>query len=130
VRGAPAAEPLLWTKLAVNAAINPLSAILGLPNGELLRLPGARAQLIAAAAEVGVVAQAAGIALPVDPVARALQVAEATAPNRSSMLQDVEAGRRTEIEAITGAVVARAEALGVPVPVNRELLAQVRALGR
>lgn len=129
VRGAPAAEPLLWAKLAVNAAINPLTALLGVPNGELLRRPFARAFLEAAAAEVGAVAMAAGISLPVDPVLQALQVAASTAANRSSMLQDLEAGRRTEIEAINGAVVARAEALCVPVPVNRTLLEAIRSAG-
>jgi 2-dehydropantoate 2-reductase len=127
-RAAPAAAPLLWAKLAVNAAINPLTAILRVPNGELLRRPEARAMLEEAAAEVGAVAAAAGIQLGVDPVLRALQVAEQTAANRSSMLQDVEAGRPTEIEAITGAVVERAERFGVPVPINRRLLGFVRSM--
>lgn len=128
-RGAPAAEPLLWAKLAVNAAINPLTALISVPNGELLRRPFARAFLEAAATEVGAVAKAAGIALPVDPVLLALQVATATAANRSSMLQDLQARRQTEIEAINGAVIARAEALGVPVPVNRMLLEAIRSVG-
>jgi 2-dehydropantoate 2-reductase len=121
-------RPLLWAKLAVNCGINALTAILRVPNGELLVRPGARPLMEAAAREAAAVAAAEGIALPEDPVERVIAVARATAENRSSMLQDVERGRRTEVEAINGAVARRGEALGVPTPVNRTLADLVRGI--
>ncbi len=121
-------RPLLWEKLAVNCGINALTAILRVPNGELLRRPGARRVMEAAAREVGAVARAEGVALAADPVERTLAVAEATAANRSSMLQDVERRRRTEVDAINGAVAARGARLGVPTPVNAALADLVRSL--
>jgi len=57
-----------------------------------------------------------------------VRVAEATGSNRSSMLQDVDRGRRTEIDALNGAVVRLAEKLGVETPVNRALTALVKGL--
>jgi len=125
---APDPRPLIWAKLAVNCGINALTAILRVPNGELLGRPGARRLMEAAAAEAGAVAAAAGITLAEDPVERVLQVARATAANRSSMLQDVERGRRTEVDAINGAVAERGRALGVPAPVNAALFDLVRSL--
>lgn len=119
---------LLWSKLAVNAAINPLTALLGVPNGALLELDGARELMQRAAREAGQVACALGVRLPEDPVERALAVARATAANRSSMLQDLERGRPTEIEAINGAVVAHGHRLGVPTPVNESLTLLIRAV--
>ncbi len=118
----------LWRKLAVNCAINPLTALLSVPNGELLARPGARATLAAAAREVGQVAAALGIDIGADPAALAVEVARNTAANRSSMLQDVERGAPTEVDAITGAVVRHGRRLGVPTPVNADLWRRVRAL--
>jgi 2-dehydropantoate 2-reductase len=121
-------RPLLWAKLAVNCAINPLTALLRVPNGELLVRPGARRLMEAAAQEVGAVAAAAGVPLPEEPVAAALRVAAATAANRSSMLQDVERGRPTEVDAINGAVARYGTSLGMPAPVNAALADLVRSL--
>lgn len=123
-------EAVAWLKLAVNCAINPLAALHGLPNGGLLADPALCAQLVDAAREVGDVAAARGVALGSDPAAFALEVARRTAANRSSMLQDIERGVPTEIEAINGAVVREGERLGVSTPVNARLLAAVRALER
>ncbi len=120
----------LWRKLAVNCAINPLTALLGVPNGALLARPDARATMAAAAREVGHVAAALGIDLGVDPEALAVEVARRTAANRSSMLQDVARGAPTEIDAINGAVVRHGRRLGVPTPVNADLWRRVRALER
>jgi 2-dehydropantoate 2-reductase len=119
-------ERFVWRKLAVNCAINPLSAVLGLPNGALLESPDSRERLVAAAREVGAVAAAKGIELGADPVELAIEVARRTAANRSSMLQDLDRGRPTEIEAISGALVREARRSGVAVPVNEALFAQVR----
>ncbi len=120
-------ERLMWRKLAVNCAINPLSALLAVPNGALLHRPEPRATLVAAAREVGAVAAAKGIDPGADPAELAVEVARQTATNRSSMLQDVERGVPTEIDAINGAVVREGRRLGVPTPVNEALWHHVRA---
>ncbi len=120
---------LVWGKLAVNAAINPLTALLRVPNGVLLESEQARSLLADAAREVAAVAAAKGITLPfADPAAQAEAVAERTAANRSSMLQDVLRGVETEIEAICGAVAREGAALGVETPVNATLYRLVRAV--
>lgn len=119
---------LAWGKLAVNAGINPLTALLEVPNGELLERPAAQRVMRRAALEVQAVAAAQGIELPtVDPAATAFEVAASTATNRSSMLQDLERGAPTEIEAICGAVVERGSQLGVETPVNWALWQLVAA---
>jgi 2-dehydropantoate 2-reductase len=126
---AEAAEGLLWGKLAVNCGINPLTALLRVPNGELLRRPQAQALMEAAAAECARVAQAKGIALPdTDAAAQARLVAEHTAGNRSSMFQDILRGAPTEVDAINGAVAQAGAALGVSTPINETLWRLVRAL--
>ncbi len=100
------AQSLVWGKLVINAAINPLTALLQVPNGELLERPSAREMMRTLAEEVARVAAAEKIRLPFpDPVAVAEEVARKTAANYSSMLQDVLRGAPTEIDAICGAVV-------------------------
>ncbi len=121
-------EPIAWTKLAANCAINPLTALHRCANGALLEDPQLRDALERAAREVGAVARARGIALPRDPAVAAIEICRATAGNRSSMLQDVERGAPTEIDALSGAVAAEGRRLGVPTPVNDQLFAAVRAL--
>jgi 2-dehydropantoate 2-reductase len=118
----------LWRKLAANCAINPLTALLQVPNGALLEDPRTKARLMAAAREVGAVSAARGLDLGADAGRLAVEVAERTAANRSSMLQDVSRGAPTEIDALCGAVSSEGRRLGVPTPVNDELLAAVRAL--
>lgn len=121
--------PWLWAKLVINVAINPVSALLGAPNGRLPLLPGVEGVMRAALDEACAVASASGVDLPfTDPWERVLSVVRATAANRSSMLQDVERGRPTEIEAICGEVRRRGAPLGVPTPVNSCLAALVSAL--
>jgi 2-dehydropantoate 2-reductase len=120
-------EAVLWEKLMVNVGINPLTALLQVPNGALLELPYAWEIALAAATEAQAVAQAAGLNLRGDPAERLRQVCLATAANRSSMLQDMLAGRPTEIEALNAQVVARGRALGLPTPINDLLTRLVRA---
>ena len=121
---------MIWNKLIVSAAINPLSAVLGVENGRLLTDRGALETLRRLALEAASVARAMGISSPacLDPVREVERVCRGTAHNVSSMLQDVRNGRRTEIEAITGMMVKEARAAGVAVPANEQLLAQVRKL--
>ncbi|MEJ2671423.1 MAG: 2-dehydropantoate 2-reductase [Deltaproteobacteria bacterium] len=109
---------VLWEKLVINVGINPLTALLRVPNGALLELPQAWEVAVAAATEAQAVAAAAGLNLRGDPAARLRQVCRATAANRSSMLQDILAGRPTEIEALNAQVSRRGRALGRPTPVN------------
>jgi 2-dehydropantoate 2-reductase len=123
----PNIEAVLWRKLVVNSAINPLSALRSVPNGALVENPEWRALLEQAAREAAAVAAARGIDLGDDPVGAALEVARGTAANRSSMLQDLERGAPTEIDAINGVVVREGARLGVPTPVNRRLIDQIRA---
>lgn len=120
-------DGLLWGKLVVNAAINPLTALLNIPNGQLLDT-AARRQLVASAAhEVARVAAAQGIVLPfTDAAEQAFQVCRATAANHSSMLQDIQRGALTEIDAISGAVVRFGRQMGLPTPVNEMLFTLVK----
>lgn len=119
---------LAWSKLVVNAAINPLTAILGVPNGELLMRPSARTLSAELASEVAAVAAAQDIELTFDdPVAAAEAVAERTTANRSSMLQDVQRGAPTEIDAICGAVVRAGLEVDVPAPINAAMWNLVKA---
>jgi 2-dehydropantoate 2-reductase len=117
----------LWEKLVINVGINPLTALLRVPNGALLELPHAWEVAVAAAVEAQAVARAARFNLSGDPEARLRQVCTATAANRSSMLQDILAGRPTEIEALNAQVANRGRALGLPTPVNDLLTRLMRA---
>jgi 2-dehydropantoate 2-reductase len=121
----PDVDRLLWRKLVVNCAINPLSALAGCSNGDLVARPDLRRAMADAAREAGAVATAVGIELGADPVELVLAVAQQTATNRSSMLQDVERGARTEIDALNGALVREARRVGVPAPVNETLWRRV-----
>ena len=115
-------------KLLVNVAINPLAAIFRVPNGALLAPPH-RVLLDALVTEAWPVLRAAGLLLDeVSARERVIAVATATAANRASMLQDVLAGRRTEIDAITGALLALAEGQGVELPTHRAVFTRVTQL--
>ncbi len=115
-----------WEKLAVSAAINPVSALLDVPNGAVWSRPAARAVALAAAAEVHAVARARGVEVDA-PEARVEAVCRATAGNTSSMRADLQRGRRSEIDAICGAVVAAGAEAGVATPVNATLAGLVTA---
>lgn len=117
----------IWAKLVSNVAINPITALTGLHNGEILDDPEMVALAEQAIAETVAVMHAAGVPPGVDDFYKhARRVMEMTRPNVSSMLQDIRRGRRTEIDAINGAVVRLGMDLGVQVPVNRMLTAMVK----
>jgi 2-dehydropantoate 2-reductase len=125
----PEADSLVWGKLAINAAINPLTALLRIPNGELLARPSARSLMAAAAREAAAVATALGVRLAYpDPAAAVEAVARLTAANHSSMLQDVLRGAPTENDAICGPAVEAGERCGVSTPVLRTLGLLIKAL--
>lgn len=122
-------QSLIWGKLVINAAINPLTALLRVKNGELLERPFAHEVMKALARETAQVAHAEDINLPFDdPIAKAEDVARRTAANTSSMLQDVLRGAPTEIDAICGAVVRIAEKHKIGAPVNLTCWQLVNAL--
>jgi len=119
--------PVVWGKLLVNAAINPVAALAGAENGAVAERPSLRALARAIAEEGEAAARAAGVTLPYPSAVEAvLDTARRTADNRCSMLQDLEAGRPTEIEYLNGAIVRVAEDRGVVVPANRAVAALVR----
>jgi len=114
------ADALVWGKLVINAAINPLTALLRVPNGELLYRPAAHMMMGLLAKEAAAVATAQGIHLPFENAVRAAEdVARKTASNHSSMFQDMRRGAPTEIDAICGAITQAGEKLGISTPVNR-----------
>jgi 2-dehydropantoate 2-reductase len=80
-------------------------------------------------AEAAAVARARGITLPLaDPLAHTEHICRVSAANHSSMLQDIEHGRPTEIDAINGVIVSEGGRLGVPVPLNEAVWRLVRGL--
>ena len=131
--GALVAE--LWAKVLYNAALNPLGALLGVPYGELPADRDTRMIMDAVIEEAFAVARAEGVELAW-PDAAAYgdafygRLVPSTAAHRSSMLQDIERGRPTEIDAINGQVAARGAAHGVPTPVNATLARLIRARTR
>lgn len=123
------ARSLVWSKVVINAAINPVTALLRVPNGTLLERPAARWLMSHLAREAANVAAAEGIRLTYrDPAGAAADVARRTAANYSSMLQDVRRGARTEIDAICGAIVRTGEQHGIAAPLNHTCWRLVQAL--
>ncbi|MFN7105721.1 MAG: ketopantoate reductase family protein, partial [Pyrobaculum sp.] len=121
-------EPYRWLKLAVNAAINAITAVLQRENGVVAESPHARELAAAVAREVEAVAKALGVRLPEDPVGEVLKVAAATAANLSSTARDLRLCVKTEVDFINGAVVRYGERLGVATPYNRSLYLLVKTL--
>jgi 2-dehydropantoate 2-reductase len=121
-------EARIWGKLAVNAGINALAGLLGVPNGALLTADWTRRLMEAAVGEAVEAAAGAGVGLDFRAVhARTLEICRLTAANICSTLQDLRRGRRTEIDFINGAVVEAAARASVPAPVNRLLASMIRA---
>ncbi|UCD66225.1 MAG: 2-dehydropantoate 2-reductase [Deltaproteobacteria bacterium] len=118
----------VWSKLLVNTGINALTAIHGCPNGQLLESEETSDKLAAAVKEGEAVGRAQGIEFSDDPLDMTIDVCKKTAQNISSMLQDVNNKRPTEIESINGQIVAAGKKLGIPTPVNEELLHKVQEI--
>ena len=122
----PDIERRIWEKVAVNVGINAATALALVENGALVTTdPGARL-LDAAVEECVTVASAEGHDLPADITAHVREIAEQTASNRSSMRQDIENERHTEIERLNAEIVRRGEIHGIKTPVNRTLSDLVR----
>ena len=125
----PNFEQALWRKLIINCAINPLTALYRCRNGELLDNPQALQQLHGVIDEALCLAPHLQLGDVFDGLReQVLDVVANTALNRSSMLQDIESGRRSEIDYITGYLCRVAEQKGLPTPVNLSLLRGIKAL--
>ncbi|MDX1589346.1 MAG: 2-dehydropantoate 2-reductase [Oleiphilaceae bacterium] len=119
----------LWQKLAVNAGINPFTALLDVPNGQLPRSAFFRERIGPLCREISAVAREEGFVMTPEALeTRILAVCHSTSENISSMLQDIRAGKPSEIDFINGYIVRRAQALGIATPVNRELVSGVMDL--
>ena len=128
VQQLPDLSGMIWGKLVINIAINPLTALLGVRNGLLLKSKSARQVMGLAALETAEVARALGIVLDYsDPLQAAEAVAEATAENESSMLQDIKRGAPTEIDMMCGAVSRVGKQYQVKTPINHLLWSLVKA---
>src|SRR5699024_6747672 len=118
----------VWRKLAINAAINPLTALARVPNRAVNSDPDLWQAALSVAAEVVEVGAAQGVHLNRQQIVDGSEeVTKATGEDRSSMLIDLENALRTEIEAINGQVVRYARRHNVSVPTNDLLLRLVRA---
>lgn len=119
--------PALWLKLAINCAINGLTALHDCLNGELLDDGPRQRTMQQLCEEVAAVMQATGIAVTTGDhlYQAAVETAQKTAGNRSSTLQDFRAGRATEIPALNGYIVSAGERLGIATPANRDIVDRI-----
>ncbi|HTT45454.1 MAG TPA: 2-dehydropantoate 2-reductase [Thermoplasmata archaeon] len=127
VEAVPEFEREVWRKALVNAAVNPVTAAHGVPNGDLLKEPR-RTEALELLGEALAVARAAGFGFTSEEVTRDFErIVRATAANRSSMLQDVDRGRPTEIDAISGEILREAARHGLDLPATRAVVAEITA---
>jgi 2-dehydropantoate 2-reductase len=123
---------VIWAKVAYNCALNPMSALLDVPYGRLAEMGDTRRLMNCVIDELYAVAEAMGIVLePPDAAAYRehfyQRLVPPTAAHYASMREDLLHRRRTEIDALNGAIVRYGEKYGVPCPVNRMLAELIRA---
>jgi 2-dehydropantoate 2-reductase len=125
----------IWVKVLGNASLNPVSALTRATLGEMLRDPGVRSLVRNIMQEVEAVSHKLGMELPIS-IDQRMAGAEKVGEHRTSMMQDLEAGRPIELEALVGAVVELGERVGLPMPYTQtvysctKLLAETAALRR
>ncbi|MGH7899625.1 MAG: ketopantoate reductase family protein, partial [Candidatus Binatia bacterium] len=124
--------PFLWEKVLYNAPLNALGALLGVPYGALAERPESRRIMDDVVGEGHAVASASGVALLWRTAAEARRhfyevLLPPTVAHRSSMLQDIERGKRTEVDANNGYICRRGAELGVATPVNAVLTDLIHA---
>ncbi len=120
---------VIWAKAILNSAINPVSALTRVRNGRLGLEKGLRRLMLGVIREGVMVSKAEGVRLePRDPSRLLFRVLRATGDNRSSMLQDVLRGRRTEVRELNGVIVERGRKHGIPTPYNELLTSLVLEL--
>lgn len=115
-------EEMVYNKLLANAVINPLTAVLGVSNGTLLRNEYLHTLLVDLTYEVADVLERK------DALGKVTAICEATSANFSSMAMDVREKRQTEIESISGAIVTLAKAQGKVVPISETLYGLIKGL--
>ncbi|MCL4478202.1 MAG: 2-dehydropantoate 2-reductase [Deltaproteobacteria bacterium] len=125
--------PHLWAKMFYNCPLNPLGAILRLTYGELIKHEEIKAIMNEIVKEAFAAAKGIGVNLPFNNYTDFMQVfydvlVPSTAGHRASMLQDIEKGKKTEIDAINGAVVMYGERLGISVEINKTMVRLIKAL--
>jgi 2-dehydropantoate 2-reductase len=123
---APDIMATIWQKFIVNCAFNALCATTGLRTGEMMRVPELDALQDRILEEVSAVTEAKNIAPPDPEITTKLKVDGRKRMNKPSMLQHVTAGRKTEIDAINGALIREARKLGIPTPYNEALVALLK----
>lgn len=125
----PCIDREIWAKAIINSAINPLTAIVGVRNGKIL----ANSELLSSAEDLireGVeIANAHGKDLTFEEMReRTFDVAQRTSRNRSSMLQDLQRKRRTEVDSINGAIAGKAAEVGKEAPLNLTMVRLIKAM--
>lgn len=116
----------IWQKFIVNCALNALCATTGLRTGEMMHVPEMNALQDKILDEITKVTEAKNIKLPDPDTVAKIKADGPKRMNKPSMLQHVMAGRKTEIDAINGALVREAEKLGIPTPYNETLVAMLK----
>jgi 2-dehydropantoate 2-reductase len=127
-RALPDARGAQWRKVIFNAATNPLGALTGLTHGQACDVPELRALMRSLVAEGRAVCDAQGIELDADPDALIDHAREVAYDHKASMLQDVEAGRRTEVDWLNGGIVRFGREHGVPTPGHEAIAALIHGL--
>jgi 2-dehydropantoate 2-reductase len=124
------ADPMtqIWTKFVLNCAINPLTAVTGLRSGEMYRTPEVNALQDRVLDEILAVVERKGIRLAEPDMRKKIKAHCRVRYNRPSMMQHVERGQQTEIDALNGALIREAQALGMPVPYNEAVVAIVKGV--
>lgn len=118
----------IWEKVSINAGINPLTALLNLPNGQLLERREIRELMRNLVVEAAKVASTEGYRFEYSLVEKAEDICAQTRDNISSMLQDVRAGKKTEIDAISGEILDRAQMASLPCPRTRVVWQLIKGL--
>jgi len=119
---------LIWEKAAINAGINPLTALLDVPNGRLLEHSEVRQLMRDLVVEATKVASTEGYRFTHSLVVHTEEICRRTSENISSMLQDIRAGKQTEIDSISGEILRRAQMASLPTPRTRVVWQLLRGL--
>jgi len=119
----------IWVKVLGNASLNPVSALTRATLGQMLRDPGVSQVIRNIMQEVEAVSHKLGMELPIS-IDQRMAGAEKVGEHRTSMLQDLEAGRPMELEALVGSVVELGEKVGVPMPHTRAVYSCVKLLAQ
>ena len=122
-------DSIIWSKLVLNSAINPLGAITQMKNGELIENCYIKDSLIQTVKETAMIAKDLGIKLLYkNPEKEVVNACKKTKNNTNSMLQDILNRKQTEIEYINGAIIKQAEKLKLEAPLNKNLYSRVKSI--